>query len=204
MFKDAFAKLDLTQSAQMAVLINPHLDRAFDPQEVTIMVHDLPFYKGYFLAELSDHTHHPAVVRTCVCNEHGDVYPLTWTNDPIYLLNNVVPIDLRADTVESYARFFLTYVRGKHGRFLIIDTVDDIDWKEEPSPAGRKALSRMIEPLSLVSLDTKEGFKLRATLVYKDSLFQSTIHITPNGRLAITDEDLMVESLPVSDDLFGL
>jgi hypothetical protein len=204
MFKDAFAKLDPVQSAQMAVLINPHLDRAFDPQDVTIMIHDLPFYAGYFLAEISDHSEHPAIVRTCICNEHGAVHVLTWTNDPIYRLNKSVPIHLTPKNVESYARFFLYYVRGQHGRFSIIDTVDDIDWKEEPSPAGRKALSRMIQPLTCLEHDKTNGFKLRASVVYKDALFQSNIHITPQGVFSMTDEELMVESLPVSDDLIGV
>lgn len=59
---------------------------------------------------------------------------LDWTNAPIYKLNESVPIVLDDKTVGFYVRFFFTYVRGRHGRFLIVESVDDIAWKDEPPP----------------------------------------------------------------------
>jgi len=203
MFKDAFVKLDAVQAAQLTQTLSPFSDITFDPKQVTAMVHDLPFYKGFFLAELSDHTQNPAIVRTFICQNENRVYPVTWSNDIIYDLNETVPINLNNTTVESYVRFFFCYVRGRHGRFLVVDTVDDIDWRDEPAPAGRKALGRMIQPLTLLPRGA-DRFILQASMVFKDSLYQAKISVSDKGIVTMGDEELLVESLPVADDVFGI
>ncbi len=203
MFRDAFIKLDAAKTARMVEVVNPFLDRAFDPGTATVMVHDLDFYKGYFLTEIARHDVYPPVLRTAVCNDKGEVHILNGTNDIIYALNAKAPLDLNDETAMPYVRFFFHYVRGKHGRFLIVDNVDDIDWREEPAPAGRKALARMIEPLRKKET-LQDGTRLYiASMVFKDSLFQAEIHARSDGHLSLSKEELLVEGIPVADDLFG-
>ncbi len=203
MFADAFIKLDKAQSARVAALIAPFLDVTFDPERANVMIHHLSFYEGYFLAEISAHDVNPPLVRSVVCNDKGDVHVLNWTNDIIFKLNKVVPIQLNDDTILDYIRFFFTYVRGSHGRFLIVDSVDDIDWREEPAPAGRKALGKMIEPLHLVRRE-KDGTSIfKASIIFKDSLFQAEAHVKQDGQISMTNEELLVEDIPVADDVLG-
>ena len=203
MFHDAFIKLDSVQSAKMVELINPKLDIKFDPARATVMVHDLSFYKGYFVAEIANHDENPPVIRLAICNHDGDVHVLNWTNVPIFLLNKKVPIRLEGDALLDYVRFFFTFVRGKHGRFLIIDTVDDIDWREEPAPAGRKALAKMIEPLHMKSKEADGTIVMAASIIFKDSLFAGEVHVKPDGNISMQNEELLVEDIPVADDVFG-
>ncbi len=203
MFRDAFIKLDSKQAAAMTGMVNPHIDVAFDPALSTLMVYRLPFYKDHFFVELANHNQHPPVLRMAICSDAGAVYPLDWTNEPIFTLNKKVPITLNDETVFEYARFFFTYVRGKHGRFLIIDSVDDIDWQEEPAAAGRKALAKMIEPMSIKGRTAQGGYTLKACLVFKDSLFESDINVESDGHISLQNEELLVEAIPVADDLFG-
>lgn len=203
MFKDAFIKLDPVQAARMTDLVNPKLDSKFDPATATVMVHNLPFYDGYFLVEFARHDQHPPITRTAVCNEKGDVIILNWTNEPIYKLNKTVPISLNEDNRADYVRFFFTYVRGAHGRFLIVDSVDDIDWREEPAPSGRKALAKMIEPMKLKKREKDGTVIFSVCLIFKDSLFAAEAHLKPDGTLGIHEEELLVEDIPVADDLFG-
>ena len=203
MFKDAFIKLDSAQAERMTTLVNPHLDQTFEPAGTSVMVHDLSFYKGYFLAELSRHDHYPPLVRYAVCNDKGDVHILNWSNETIFRLNKSVPVLINEDTMSDYVRFFFTYVRGPHGRFLIIDSVDDIEWREEPAPAGRKALGRMIEPMYVKSREKDGTIIFKLCVVFKDSLFQAEAHLKADGRLSMTNEELLVEDIPVADDLLG-
>jgi len=203
MFKDAFIKLEPAKAARMIDLINPALDTKFDPASTSVMILNLPFYEGYFLAELSRHDQHPPIVRHAVCNEKGDIQILDWTNGPIYSLNKTAPLNLDEEDMADYVRFFFTYVRGKHGRFLIIDSVDDIDWRDEPAAAGRKALGKMIEPLHVKSRE-KDGTVIFATsIIFKDSLFAAEAVLEKNGMLRLQNEELLVEDIPVADDLFG-
>jgi hypothetical protein len=204
MFYDAFIKLDRLQAAKMTEIINPHLDIKYDPDTATLMIHNLSFYEGHYIVELTDHTQHPPVVRVVVCNDAGAVHVLDWTNKPIFALNKSVPINLKDDRLLDYVRFFFHYVRGKHGRFLIIDTVDDIDWREEPAPAGRKALGKMIEPLHMKKKENDGTVIMQASIIFKDSLFTGEVHIKPDGNIVLQNEELLVEDIPVADDVFGL
>ena len=87
MFKDAFIKLDSAQAQKMTQMVNPFLDKPLDDKKTTVMVHDLSFYKDYFLVDLTRHDIHPPVTRMAVCNKAGDVHVLNWTNDIIFKLN---------------------------------------------------------------------------------------------------------------------
>lgn len=203
MFKDAFIKLDPVQAARMVSLINPALDIKFHPDKSNVMIHNLPFYEGYFIAEISRHDQQPPIVRAAVCNDKGEINVLNWSNDPIMALNRKVPITLNEENTPDYMRFFFTYVRGSHGRFIIIDNVDDIDWREEPAPAGRKALSKMIEPLHVKKREEDGTVIYAASIIFKDSLFAAEVHVRPDGTISLHNEELLVEDIPVADDLFG-
>lgn len=203
MFKDAFIKLDSAQAARMTERLNPHLDTKFDPATSTVMIHNLPFYEDYFIAEIARHDQHPPIVRAAVCDERGSVTVLNWTNEPIHKLNRTVPIRLDDNNMMDYVRFFFTYVRGSHGRFIIIDSVDDIDWREEPAPAGRKALGKMIEPMRLLKRDKDGTSVFGLCIVFRDSLFTAEAHLKPDGMIVLQNEELLVEDIPVADDLFG-
>lgn len=203
MFKDAFIKLDPAQAARMTEKINPFLDTTFDPQSTNVMVHPLSFYEGYSLIELSRHDQNPPIVRNAICNDADQVHVLNWSNDVIYRMNKTVPIVLNDDTMADYVRFFFTYVRGSHGRFLIVDTVDDIDWREDPAPAGRKALGKMIEPLHLARREKDGSAVFKCTIVFRDSLFQAEALVRPDGFITMMNEELLVEDIPVADDILG-
>lgn len=203
MFQEAFVKLELEDVATILDSVNPLLEGSeFDPVKATILSHDIDFYPGYKLFEISDQTLSPAHTR-CVVYKNDNVVVLDWSNKPIYDLNANIPIQLNDENVCDYAIFFFTYVRGNHGRFIVVQNVDDIDWKEEPPPAARKAISEMLEPVSIVGKTPQGIYQLRARVVFKDSLFKTDIYVEPNGQVTLSEEELLVEDMPILDDTFG-
>ncbi len=203
MFKDAFIKPDAQQSEKLVQSISPFLDVPMDAKTTSVMVHDLSFYPGYFLAELSQNESYPQKTRSVVASGQGAVFVLNGTNDVVYKLNKAAPILLDDNTIIEYVRFFFSYVRGKHGRFLIVESVDDMNWREEPSIAGRKALAKMIEPVTLKSKNADGTYLFKANMIFKDSLFSADISVTKDGTMQMQNEELLVEEIPVADDLFG-
>jgi hypothetical protein len=203
MFTDAYTKLDSAKTAQLFEILKPHLDAPFSAEALRIMIHDLPFYPGHFIAEIASHAVHPPVLRHAVCDKKGGVVMLDWTAAPIQRLNREAPLRLNEKTISSYVRFYLMHTRGRHGRFLIIDTVDDIDWREEPAPSGRKAIAKMIEPMRLFSAGDDGSYIFLLTLAFRDSLFQAKARIEKDGALTLFDEELLIEDIPIADDLFG-
>ncbi len=203
MFREAFEKLELDDVATVLDKVNPLLEGiVFDPIETVIMGIDLSFYPGYRLLDISDYSGMPASHRYAVCSPRSSVV-LNFTNAPIYKMNADVPLVLNEDTVADYVRFFFAFVRGKHGRFRIAESIDDIFWKEDPPPAARKAIGKMITPVTLVKKGEDGTYHLQASLMFKDSLFRSNITVLKGGVVNLTDEELLVEDMPVLDDTFG-
>ena len=206
MFHDAFKPLNDKDAEDFLRGALPLLDGApFGSKTPRVLVRALPFYPGYELVEALGQDSHPPVMRAFIRRKTDNVLTLlNWTNEPVYHLNASVPVKLDTESVFSYARFFFTYIKGQHGRFLIVDNPDEIEWKDEPPPAGRKALAKMIEPLALLRRDPDGTFQLQASMVFKDSLFAAKISVTPDGQVTVYDEELLVEDIPVRDDTLGL
>ena len=201
MYQEAFTKLEETETAPILDILNPEFDgTVFDSSETTVLAQDVPFYPGYRLLDIADYGSVPAVRRFVLWSKDAFTI-LDFTNKPIYELNKTLPIKLSADNVADYVRFFFTYVRGRHGRFIIVEGVDDIQWKEDPPPSARKAVGKMLYAVRLESED--DSYHLKACMIFKDSLFQSDVKIDSDGMVTLSNEELLVEDMPVLDDTFG-
>lgn len=203
MYQEAFTKLELAEVATILDRLNPELDGTiFDPVETTVLAQDVPFYKGYRLLDVADYASSPPMRRFALYSK-DDFVILDYTNGPIYGLNQKLPIKLTKENVSDYARFFFAYVRGRHGRFVITESVDDINWKEDPPPTARKAIGKMLTPMALENVDKDGNFSLKVCMIFKDSLFKSNVKVEANGFVSLSDEELLVEDMPVMDDTFG-
>lgn len=193
-------KLDPEKAVRILKEVNPHLEPVpFRAETTTVRVQSLPFYRGYEFLELTDLSAVPAV-RKYALYKPGDINVVNWTNQTIYETNEKAPIVLDEDTVVSYVKFFFGYVRGRHGRFLIIETIDDIKWQVEPPLQGRKVMQDMLEPVTLVGRDGDGTYDLEAFMVFKDSLFKTRIHVRKDGLVSMSDEELKIEGMPVLQD----
>ena len=146
-------KLDTERTARILSEVNPHLEPVpFSEENTTIRSQKLAFYHDYELVELTDLSAVPAA-RKFAIYKPGDINVINWTNQAIYETNEKAPIKVDERTVIGYVKFFFSYVRGRHGRFLIIENIDDIRWQIEPPLQGRKVMQEMLEPVSIVSQD---------------------------------------------------
>lgn len=203
MFQDAYVKCDRLETEDLVGALKPHLDgSAFKADNTVIMSRPLAFYPGYTFLDIADHSQMPARRRFVLRSAH-DVVVLDFTNAPIYALNARAPLKLTEDTITEYVRFFFSFVRGRHGRFLICESIDDIQWREEPPPSARKAVAKMLRPLEVVSTDVDGTTHLVAQMMFKDTLFQTEIEVKKDGFVKLANEKLLIEDMPVLDDTFG-
>lgn len=203
MYQEAFVKLELDEVATVLDRLNPEFDGTkFDPVETTILAQDISFYPGYRLLDIADYALQPPMRRFVVYGPDKFVI-INFSNESIYAFNHELPIVLDKDNIFDYVRFFFTYVRGRHGRFIIVESIDDINWKDDPPPAARKTIGQMIQPLFLEKMSDEGVYCLRACVVFKDSLFKAMVMIEPNGFVSLSDEELLVEDMPILDDTFG-
>lgn len=204
MFRDAFSKYDRLETEDLLNTLNPVLDGTpFDPETSVVMGMDLSFYPGYRLIEIAHHATMPARKLHILYKTGGKPVILDWTNAPIYALNKTVPLALDDHNITDYVRFFMAYVRGRHARFLIVESVDDIAWKDEPPATLRKVLGGLIEPLRITGTTPDGGISLDARMIFKDSLFKGVITVKTDGEITLTGEELLVEEIPVLDDVLS-
>ena len=201
MFRDALTKLDQLEAQALLTALNPLLQGSpFEAESVTILGTALSFYPGHDFYEIADHAVMPARKIFAIVKPGVKATILDWTNTPIYQLNRDVPIHLDDRNAVEYIRFFFSFVRGRHGRFLITETIDDIAWKDEPPATARKAIGGLIEPLRLIGMNDDGSFVFNARMMFKDSLFKGRVSVTPGGVVTLSDEELVVEDMPVLDD----
>ncbi len=204
MFQEAFYKVERPESDRVLEDANPHFAEArFDPAAASLLAYDLPFYQGYRLIEVSQHGGTQALRRHFI-HAPGQAIALNWTSDPVYKLNQDLPIKLTLENVPVYIRFFFGYVRGRHGRFRIAESVSDIPWREDPPASARKAVGRMIQPIQLISREALPPFSLFVCMVHGDALYRTTVTVQANGMVQIGEEERLVDDMPVRDDIFGL
>lgn len=194
-------KQDPRETKRLLEVINPHIEPiSFNPENTTIRARVLSFYRNFRLYEISDLSTVPGA-RKYALSDGKEVYMIDWTNEPIYALNEVAPIQLNASSVAAYVKFFFTYVRGRHGRFIPVESMDEIKWQNEPPPQGRKVISEMLAPVTLLNEDKDGTFNLEAYMLFKDALFRTLIHVAPDGNVSMSDEELKIEGMPVIQDV---
>lgn len=205
MLHEEFTKVETEEIEGILSHVNPTLgDQAYSADNTTIMMADLSFYHGYVLLEISDHSVHPLRRHYVVYNEtDGTHHIVDYTNEFIYGLNKSIPLMLDDINVFEYLRFFFAHVAGAHGRFLVIENIDDIAWRENPPPNAREVISKMIEPLTLLEAKKDGSYLVNAFMVFKTGLFKAKITITSDGTVNMGNEEMLIEDMPILDDVIG-
>ncbi len=197
---DNWQKIEEDQAKQILKEINKNITPVpFNEEETVLRETKLPFYKGYSLVEMTDMSVVPGAKKYAIYKE-GDVNIIDWTNQVIYNVNEKAPLSLTDKNVPEYVNFFFSYVKSRHGRFLVIETADDVRWQEDPPIQGRKVLQEMLKPITIVNKEDDGSYTLEAFVMFKESLFKSTVNVKANGDVDMLDEELMIESLPIIQD----
>lgn len=173
----------------------------FDENRTVIHARGLAFAKGWILAEASDAMAMPE--KKCVALDDGKTcLPMEYGSDFIPKFAANQNLLLSGQTAPEYLRFWFEYARSGAERFLLVETLEDITWREEPTPQARKSLSKAVMPLTLTE-PSATGFIFKATILFRDTLMACTLDLSANGMVAFKDRAIIAESLTVTDALTG-
>ena len=173
----------------------------FDTAQTVVHVRDLPFVQGWFLAEAGDAVSMPE--KRAVALDNGrECVPMEYAADFVPRFAAANHVALNAETAADYVRFWLEYTRAGADRFILVETLDDIPWREDVTPQARKTLSRQITPLTLTGHDKKQ-FVFKACVLFRDTLFDTTLSVSAAGKVDIVQRTVIAESLTVTDPLTG-
>jgi len=205
MFDESYEKLDVNTVATILDSVNQIVDGSvFDPLETTILSIEVPFYKGYNFLHIADHATNPPLERYVFQRKDTtDFTMIDWNYKTIQKLNQDAPINLTDENIFEYIRFYFQFVKMRYGRFRVCESTDNIQWKDEPSAEVKQALNQTLKPLELIEKRKDGVYKVKAFMMMKDILFTVNIYVEPNGRVTMTDQEVLIENVPVLDPALG-
>ncbi len=201
MFDESFTKLEINEIAPIIDVINKDIEGSiFDPLETTILAIDVPFYSGYRFLSIADYATSPPLQRFVFQkNDSNDFTIIDWTYKTIYSLNEKASIKLDDKNILEYVRFFFSYVKGRHGRFIICESMNNIQWKDDPAEDVKSKINEILKPLEIKEKRKDGVYEIKALMMLNDALFKVDIYVEPSGRVTMSDHEIMIESLPVID-----
>lgn len=173
----------------------------FDSTRTAVHVRDLAFLNGWCLVEASDATALPE--KKCTAFDNGtESIPLEYNED--FITRFCTARDLRIDRhmAGEYLKFWLEYMRVGSERFNLIETVDDIAWREEPGPQARKFLTTAITPLTVIET-TPTYFVFKGCVVFRDAIFECVFKVTYTGNITLIDRRPLIEDMAIADSFTG-
>jgi hypothetical protein len=160
----------------------------------------LPFYEQVVLIRLTDKTWLPDNLSIFYLANQGQLTRLDGTSPPIHQTNADAPVRINDDNVLDYLRFFCFFVRGEDGPFLVAESMDTFGMPRNIDDASRKAIEGTIRGASFEGKNA-EGFWLCDAIVfYSNALFFSNFSVQPSGMIEMTDDDPLLQDMPVRVD----
>ena len=205
MFDESYTQLEVNEIAEILDVINKQVEGSvFDPLETTILSIDVPFYKDYEYLNIADHATNPPLQRNALRKKGTMEFTLIdYRYQTLYDSNSNAVINLSEENVADYVRFFYEHVKGRHGKFNICESADNIQWKDEPPVKVKKSLNETVKPLEILEKSKGGVYKILAFMMLKDALFTTHIYVDPTGRVTMTDHEILMEDIPVLDTAVG-
>lgn len=201
MYNPIWEELDPEELPRYVDRVNRELKaRPFDALTTSVRRAGLPFYAEYDLVEFQDNATSSPVYTRRVLFGPENFHVLNWTNGPIYTANEQAPIIVNEETAPIYARFFFNYVKGRHGRFVLVDDVSEIAWNGSVPEKGKEAIAKILQPIHVTSSEDNK-ITMLSYMVFKDSLFRANVHVERDGMVSLSDEALVVEGMPIIEDV---
>ncbi|HEY6900794.1 MAG TPA: tetratricopeptide repeat protein, partial [Puia sp.] len=147
--------------------------------------HVLPFSKEFKLYVLN----HRSLRQSSLCFFNGkESLVLDWTNEAFYDLAEKDFI-FEPEAIHRYVLLFYDLVRGKFGRFTILEDPREYYFlTENYSEEDLQKVKDSIKPMVLKSQTDEEMVFSTQSVLFRNSLFSADIHVTNKGIVSIENE----------------
>ncbi len=129
-------------------------------------------------------------------NEH---VLLDGSEDAIYRFNALAVLKLDVENVSDYIRFFTSHSILPGGRWLIVESLDDLRWRFEVSTADKIRIKSPLKEID-ASLTSKGRLLVKVTGLHDDSLYNFSFSVTQTGKVFRSRGAPVLRHLPVIRD----
>lgn len=197
---NAYQKIEGKEIDRYLPILNPVIPgSSLAGDHVQLMRAKISFYDDAQLVDITDRQAHPPRHFTVVTNRKLS-HIVDYRPDTVFKMNDAFGLSLNDQTVCDYVRFYLRHTQGPHGRFILLEGVEDIPWKEDPPPAARQALSDMIKSLPMALTETPQGWQGDISVIFQGAFYYVELTVSRDGHLSFDKQRLMIDQMPVYDD----
>jgi len=190
-------------SIYSADVANEHVPDFLSGSEVERMrATPLSFYPGWMLFDCQlTLKNGPRVLFDFLLGPDGAVL-LDGTREPMLALADHLKSEFsEAAHARDYMLFFSNNLRTKQGRFRILISASDLLIDKTADAETRAALKKAVRPLSQSKV-AEDGTRFLTTVLYGGGLFYSTFHVSLKGVVAMVEDHLVMEDVPVVPEFF--
>lgn len=157
-------------------------------QEVSeVRVASLLFYREYKLYQHVDKSFMPPVICYYLYKP-GDPRLMDWSNTQIYQLNDEGALALTTENLIDYVKFFLYFSRTQADSFIIVEKPQDLVWRPDIEQNEKNDVERHLIPVTYLGIGADGLHLLRFTVIFKNALFRTDIHIALKAMTAMNPE----------------
>jgi len=152
----------------------------------------LPFYDDTILVAIEDPQRHGPRERFVLVSAPRDqafCSLMNWTNEPIYSWNERFGVQIsNNENIVAYLKFFFYFVRGQLGRYVFVESAEDLDWLPTASDHDRARATKHLVPIHVVET-TADFVRLHGLCSFNDALFSTdAVFFLNDGVVTVSDD----------------
>jgi len=191
----SWTRLNREQAHQILNKLSGHKDAVVFSKEATeVSWRSLPFFNNYRLYRLINYATMPTFSMMYLSN--GDEFiSVDGTANPIYTVNEKDSIRLNEMNVIPYLDFFFSNVQGSEGDVFLIKDPRKMPFIDSLSEGQQQSVIDSFKPLKVSYDATQHVHLVSGTIYYGGGLISATIVVTPEGKLAFHEQNLLLTGI---------
>jgi len=177
-------------------------DCNFCDATIKILARDLSFAPGWARYDCEDYSDIPHYKRIFIANDN-EVRPVIYTTDPVKTVFDNIMLSINETTINDYLHFYLMALNTGGENLQPIVSVDDMAWREDLSPIARKSLDSELSSYPVITKKTS-GLEVDLAVIFRQSLMIVTCHVNKKGQVKFIDRSVIIEDLPIINDLTNM
>lgn len=162
--------------------------------QIDIYKSKLPYHQNSSVYHLS----YSENIIKYILESNSNLDFLDFTNSPIYKANEKGNFILNTKSVLDYIYVFFDTVKGKHGKFYVILNKEDIPFRVdlEIDAKTRNLIKQKLKKAKILE-STPDYIIVECYMFFQQNLFKSKIKVDSGGFCSLSDEELILENLPI-------
>lgn len=199
MFSDAYHKCNPDESQKILERVSQiRPQHGFRATGLEVLKKSIGFYPEATYYDLTQADIHPERSLQMVVSKKSS-HILDGDFAHLHRFNLSAPLMIDRTQAVDYVRFYMGHIPGPYGLTRIMDTVDDLQLRDEPTPALRSSLNDKIVPLSLNASLPDGGYQIRGTILIKSTLYTALFDVGMTGIVSATMGRVIADVLSLHD-----